>query len=82
MLSTIVILPDDDGKRSIERNFQIVTALQLQVEARLTVQPGVYDGRKNFFTSFDLEFESGSCEVSHSIGHQFPDLTYCVFHSM
>jgi hypothetical protein len=80
MLSIIVILPDDE-RRSIERSFQIITALQLQVEARLTARPGVYDGRKNFFTSFNLEFETGSREVSGSIGRQFPDSTCRVFHS-
>ncbi|KAH9992243.1 argonaute-like protein [Russula compacta] len=51
------ILPDDEN-RSIARNFQIIDALQKQVEGRLFVRPGVYDGRKNLFTSFDLGFIS------------------------
>ena len=45
------------------RNYQIIMALQEQVEGRLAVRPGVYDGRKNLLTSFNLEFESGSHEA-------------------
>ncbi|KAH9992241.1 argonaute-like protein [Russula compacta] len=54
----VAILPSDEN-RSIAQNHQIIDALQTQVEGRLSVQPGVYDGRKNLFTSFDLELESG-----------------------
>ena len=64
MLSTIVILPNDE-RRSIERNFQIITALQTQVQGSLSA--GVYDGRKNFFNPIDLRFESGSQEVRQSL---------------
>jgi hypothetical protein len=63
MLSFIVILPDDE-RRSIERNYQIIRALQVQVEGPISA--GVYDGRKNFFTSSDLEFEEGAREVGLS----------------
>jgi hypothetical protein len=63
MLSIIVILPDDD-RRSIDRNYQIIRALQTQVQGPITA--GVYDGRKNFFTSSDLEFEEGAREVGLS----------------
>jgi hypothetical protein len=27
------------------------------------MQPGVFDGKKNFYTTFDLEFENGAQEV-------------------
>ena len=53
------------------RNYQIIHAFQTQVEGRLSTQPGVYDGRKNFFTSFDLEFESGAREVHIPYCHRF-----------
>lgn len=59
-MSITAILPDD-GKGSIERNFQIIIALQTQVGAPLSA--GVYDGRKNFFSPIDLEFESDMREV-------------------
>ncbi|KAH9980470.1 Piwi domain-containing protein [Russula compacta] len=45
------------------RLLTIIKALQTDVEERLSVQPSVYDGRNNFFTSFDLEFESGPREA-------------------
>jgi hypothetical protein len=60
---------EDEESKSVFRNYQIITALQTQVEDRLSVRPGVYDGRKNLFTSFDLEFESGAHEVSLSRHH-------------
>ena len=47
------------------RNYQIIMALQTEVEGRLAVRPGVYDGRKNLLTSFDLEFESHEVSVSY-----------------
>ncbi|KAI0248860.1 Piwi domain-containing protein [Lactifluus subvellereus] len=50
------------------RNYQIIDALQTQVEGRLSAQPGAYDGRKNLFTSFDLEFESGAREYVVPMG--------------
>jgi len=58
----IVILPDD-ARRSIAQNHQIIHVLQTQIEGRLAARPGAYDGRKNLLTSFDLELESGVCEV-------------------
>ncbi|KAH9992239.1 Piwi domain-containing protein [Russula compacta] len=57
----VIILPNDENRR-IDKNFQIIRALQTDVEERLSAQPGVYDGRKNLFTSFDLGFESGAQE--------------------
>ena len=57
-----VILPEKN--RPVERNHEIIHALQTEVEPRLSAQPGVYDGRKNLYTTFDLEFESGAQEVS------------------
>jgi hypothetical protein len=68
-LFIIVILPDD-GRRSIEQNFRIIRALQGQVEG--PVSSGVYDGRKNFFTSSDPEFESDAQEVSLSSQGTYP----------
>ena len=56
----VVILPENET-RSIERNFQIVTALQAQFQGSLSA--GVYDGRKNFFSPVVLEFETGAQEV-------------------
>jgi hypothetical protein len=35
-------------------------------EPDLFERPGVYDGRKNFFTAYELPFESGGREVSPS----------------
>ena len=56
-----VILPERD--RPVERNHEIIYALQTEVEPRLSTQPGVFDGKKNFYTTLDLEFESGAQEV-------------------
>ncbi|KAI0267569.1 Piwi domain-containing protein [Russula aff. rugulosa BPL654] len=52
-----------EESRSMARNHQIIRTLQTEVEARLTARPGVYDGRKNLFTSFKLEFESDAHEA-------------------
>jgi hypothetical protein len=62
------------------RNYQTIMALQTEVEGRLSARPGVYDGRKNFFTSFDLEFETGSHEASPSFYYSLPVLN--IFFSM
>ena len=51
---------------SMARNHQIIRNLQTTVESRLTARPGVYDGRKNLFTSFKLGSESETHEVSQS----------------
>jgi hypothetical protein len=51
---------------SMARNHQIIRTLQTKVEGRLTARPGVYDGRKNLFTSFKLESESEAHEASQS----------------
>ena len=48
------------------RNHEIIRTLQTKVEGRLTAHPGVYDGRKNLFTSFKLEFETDAHEASQS----------------
>jgi hypothetical protein len=63
-MSIIVILPDDH-RRSRDRNFQIIRALQTQVQGLLSA--GVYDGRQNFFTPLDLKFETGAQEVYSSL---------------
>ncbi|KAF8268486.1 hypothetical protein EI94DRAFT_1151486 [Lactarius quietus] len=55
-----VILPDKD--RPVEWNHQIIRALQTQVEPLLSTQPGVYDGKKNLYTTCDLQFENGAQE--------------------
>jgi hypothetical protein len=48
-----------EESQSIARNYQIISTLQTkEVEGRLAAHPGAYDGRKNLFTSFKLEFES------------------------
>jgi hypothetical protein len=70
---------ENEESKSVARNYQIITALQTHVEDRLTVRPGVYDGRKNLFTSFDLEFESGSHEASLSHYYLSPCSTRSVF---
>ena len=67
------------------RNSEIIRALQTQeVEERLFARPGVYDGRKNLFTSFDLDFESGFHEASESESyrHSSSYSTYSLFYSM
>ncbi|KAI0255719.1 Piwi domain-containing protein [Lactifluus subvellereus] len=53
------ILPDEPAW-----NFKIINTLQTQVEPELFARPGVYDGRKNLFTAFELPFESGAREAS------------------
>ena len=40
--------------------------LQTEVEPGLFARPGVYDGRKNLFTAYELPFESGGRDVSPS----------------
>jgi eukaryotic translation initiation factor 2C len=60
----IVILTD--GPLPFWRNFEIIHKLQTQVEPELFARPGVYDGRKNLYTAFELPFESGSSEASPS----------------
>ncbi|KAH9022386.1 hypothetical protein EDB83DRAFT_2555670 [Lactarius deliciosus] len=60
-----VILPEKD--RPIEWNHQIIHALQTQVEGRLSTRPGVFDGRKNLYTTFDLEFSSGAQEARYVV---------------
>ncbi|KAH8999090.1 argonaute-like protein [Lactarius akahatsu] len=50
------------------RNFEIIQALQTQVEPGLFARPGVYDGRKNLFTAYELPFEAGGREFSVPIG--------------
>ncbi|KAH8977653.1 hypothetical protein EDB86DRAFT_1075115 [Lactarius hatsudake] len=61
-----VILPEKD--RPIEWNHQIIHALQTQVVGRLSTRPGVFDGRKNLYTMFDLEFASGAQEYVVPVG--------------
>ncbi|KAN0132399.1 Piwi domain containing protein [Lactarius tabidus] len=63
-----VILPEKD--RPVERNHQIIHALQTEVEPRLSTQPGVFDGKKNLYTTVDLEFESGAQEYVVPMGQQ------------
>ncbi|KAH9077150.1 argonaute-like protein [Lactarius deliciosus] len=50
------------------RNFEIIQALQTQVEPALFARPGVYDGRKNLFTAYELPFESGGRKFSVPMG--------------
>jgi hypothetical protein len=57
----VVILPE--GKSSASENFEIIKALQNQVDPELFSRPGVYDGRRNLFTAFKLPFE-GAREVN------------------
>jgi hypothetical protein len=57
----IVIRRRDRNEESqvVARNFQVINTLQTEeVEGRLAARPGVYDGRKNLYTSFKLESES------------------------
>lgn len=81
-MSITVILPDD-GKGSIERDFKIIIALQTQVGAPLSA--GVYDGRKNFFSPIDLEFETDVREVgplSRSLIRQLDTLPVLQYHDV
>ncbi|KAH9006800.1 argonaute-like protein [Lactarius hatsudake] len=50
------------------RNFEIIQALQTQVEPAFFARPGVYDGRKNLFTAYELPFEAGGREFSVPMG--------------
>ena len=59
------ILPDEP--LSTAQNFKIINTLQTQVEPELFAKPGVYDGRKNLFTAFELPFESGIREASPQV---------------
>jgi eukaryotic translation initiation factor 2C len=69
----VAILPEKD--RPVERNHQIIHALQTQVEVRLSTRPGAFDGKKNLYTTFDLEFESGAQEYVVPMGHPSPGET-------
>lgn len=70
MLPIIVIRIVEDADEtkdvtlSIEKSYHIIHALQAQVQGPISA--GVYDGRKNFFTSSDLEFEEGGRTVGLS----------------
>jgi len=75
----IVILPD--MILPIARNHEIINVLQTQIEGRLAARPGAYDGRKNLFTSFDLELESGVCEVRSSYRSSSSGPTCCIVRS-
>jgi len=49
------------------RNFEIINCLQTHVEPELFARPGVYDGGKNMFMTFELPFcDTGAREVGHS----------------
>ncbi|KAI9467034.1 argonaute-like protein [Lactarius psammicola] len=60
------------------RNFEIIQALQTQVEPGLFARPGVYDGRKNLFITYELPFESGSREFAVPMGTEV--FTVCLTH--
>ncbi|KAH9179682.1 argonaute-like protein [Lactarius sanguifluus] len=51
----------------VTRNFKIIRALQTRVAPELFARPGVYDGRKNLFTAYELPFESGGREISSAL---------------
>ncbi|KAH9035273.1 argonaute-like protein [Lactarius hengduanensis] len=52
------------------KNFEIIQALQTQVVPELFTRPGVYDGRKNLFTAYELPIGPGgrSFAVPPSMG--------------
>ncbi|KAF8266859.1 argonaute-like protein [Lactarius quietus] len=54
------------------QNFEVIQALQTQIEPGLFARPGVYDGRKNLFTAYELPFESGGRKFSVPMGAPLP----------
>jgi hypothetical protein len=71
-----------EESQSIALNYEIIRTLQTEVEPRLTAHPGVYDGRKNLFTSFKLEFESDFHEASQLYHRSFPSSTFSLISSI
>jgi hypothetical protein len=74
-----------EESQSIARNYAIIRTLQTEVEGRLAARPGVYDGRKSLFTSFNLESESDGHEASQSYhcsspSSIFPHFSVCSAH--
>ncbi|KAH9062679.1 argonaute-like protein [Lactarius vividus] len=68
LLNIAVAIDPADRPLPVTRNFEIIQALQTQVEPVLFARPGVYDGRKNLFTAYELPFESGGREFSVPMG--------------
>ncbi|KAH9179678.1 argonaute-like protein [Lactarius sanguifluus] len=68
LLHIAVVISPADRPLPAARNFEIIQTLQTQVEPALFARPGVYDGRKNLFTAYELPFESGGREFSIPIG--------------
>ncbi|KAF8266851.1 hypothetical protein EI94DRAFT_124794 [Lactarius quietus] len=64
VLHVAVDIAPADRPLPVARNFEIIQALQTQVEPGLFARPGVYDGRKNLFTAHKLPFKFKS-------GHEF-----------
>ncbi|KAH9179683.1 argonaute-like protein [Lactarius sanguifluus] len=58
LLHVAVVIAPADRPLPAARNFEIIQALQTQVEPGVFARPGVYDGRKNLFTAYELPFES------------------------
>jgi hypothetical protein len=74
-----------EESQSVALNYQVVNNLQTEeVEGRLAARPGAYDGRKNLFTSFQLEFESlaDAHEASQSCRRSSPSSTFSLLSSM
>ncbi|KAF8266852.1 argonaute-like protein [Lactarius quietus] len=62
------VIAPADRPLPVARNFEIIQQLQTQVEPELFARPGVYDGRKNLFTAYELPFESGGREFEVPMG--------------
>ncbi|KAH8999091.1 argonaute-like protein [Lactarius akahatsu] len=69
-LYVAVVIAPADKPLPAAKNFEIIQALQTQVVPELFARPGVYDGRKNLFTAYELPIGPGgrSFAVSPSMG--------------
>ncbi|KAH9062680.1 argonaute-like protein [Lactarius vividus] len=69
-LYVAVVIAPADRPLPAAKNFEIIQALQTQVEPGVFARPAVYDGRKNLFTTYELPIGPGgrSFAMPPSIG--------------
>ena len=65
MINTNIVISPSGDKLSLRHSFEIIRKLQHEVRPDIFSLRGVYDGRKNFFTTQKLEFgESAEVRLS------------------
>ncbi|KAH9006799.1 hypothetical protein EDB86DRAFT_10003 [Lactarius hatsudake] len=65
-LYVAVVIAPADRPLPAAKNFEIIQALQTQIVPELFARPGVYDGRKNLFTAYELPIGPGGRSVGPS----------------